>query len=127
MDGTPVLIRQKMGFLQEILPTDRSLSKKGGWRLRPWSVWMVSTRDKLLLAGLLAFLVGVQFRVVDSFILNERSTHFVAARLGGPEQALAWQAPPLRKVVEPPRWLGLALMSVGAVLTVKSLSLKHGG
>ena len=30
----------------------------------------------------------------------------------------------LRKVIEPPRWLGLALMSVGAVLTVKSLSMK---
>jgi hypothetical protein len=30
----------------------------------------------------------------------------------------------MRKVVEPPRWIGLALMSVGAVLTVKSLSMK---
>jgi uncharacterized protein (DUF849 family) len=29
-----------------------------------------------------------------------------------------------RKVVEPPRWLGLALMSAGAVLTVKSLSMR---
>jgi len=86
---------------------------------------MDSTRHNLLLAGLLAFFLGVQFRVVDSFTLNERSTHFVAARLGSREPApMSWQAPPLRKVVEPPRWLGLALMSVGAVLTVKSLSLK---
>ena len=88
---------------------------------------MDSNRHKLLLAGLLAFFLGVQFRVVDSFTLNERSTHFVAARLGGREQVISWQAPPLRKVIEPPRWLGLALMSVGAVLTVKSLSLKQGG
>jgi hypothetical protein len=88
---------------------------------------MDSNRHKLLLAGLLAFFLGVQFRVVDSVTLNERSTHFVSARLGGHEQAMAWQSAPLRKVIEPPRWLGLALMSVGAVLTVKSLSLKQAG
>jgi hypothetical protein len=90
---------------------------------------MTQTRQHLLLAGLLLFLLGVQFRVVDSFTLNERSSHFVAARLGGgPQQAAAsWQAPALRKVVQPPRWLGLALMSVGAVLTVKSLSGKGNG
>jgi hypothetical protein len=27
--------------------------------------------------------------------------------------------------VTPPRWLGLALMSVGSVLTLKSLSMKN--
>jgi hypothetical protein len=52
----------------------------------------------------------------------------VAAQLGdgGGRQGLAWQGMPLRKVVEPPRWLGLALMSVGAVLTAKSLSMRDG-
>jgi hypothetical protein len=30
-------------------------------------------------------------------------------------------------VVTPPRWLGLALMSVGSVLTLKSLSMKNAG
>lgn len=90
---------------------------------------MVTSRHHLLLAGLLLFLLGVQFRAVDSFTLNERSSHFVAARLGGGVQqaAAAWQAPTLRKVVQPPRWLGLALMSLGGVLTVKSLSGKGGG
>ena len=33
---------------------------------------MDSIRHRLLLAGLLLFLLGVQFRVVDSFTLNER-------------------------------------------------------
>lgn len=87
---------------------------------------MANNRPTLLLAGLLLFLVGMQFRVVESFTLNERSSHFVAARMGGGEPAPIWQAPTLRKVVEPPRWLGLALMSLGAVLTVKSLSGKGG-
>lgn len=89
---------------------------------------MAPNRHRLLLAGLLLFLLGVQFRIVDSFTLNERSSHFVAARLGGGgQQAATWQAPALRKIVQPPRWLGLALMSAGAVLTVKSLSRKAGG
>ncbi|MFM8985977.1 MAG: hypothetical protein ACKONH_07965 [Planctomycetia bacterium] len=83
-------------------------------------------RQHILLVGLLVFLVGVQFRLVESFTLNERSSRFVAAQLGatGPRQPAVWQGMPLRKVVEPPRWLGLALMSVGAVLTAKSLSMR---
>jgi hypothetical protein len=87
---------------------------------------MAVNRNRLLLAGLLLFLLGMQFRLVASFTLNERSSHFVAARLGGGPQPSSWQTAPLRKVVEPPRWLGLALMSVGAVFTVKSLSMKQG-
>lgn len=89
---------------------------------------MVPNRQHLLLAGLLLFLLGVQFRLVESFTLSERSSRFVATQLGdgGARQAMAWQGMPLRKVVEPPRWLGLALMSVGAVLTAKSLSMRGG-
>jgi hypothetical protein len=86
---------------------------------------MQPKRHHLLLVGLLLFLLGMQFRVVESFTLNERSSRFVAAQMGdGASQSMVWQNMPLRKVVEPPRWLGLALMSVGAVLTVKSLSMK---
>lgn len=86
---------------------------------------MLPQRHHLLLAGVLLFLVGMKFRVVESFTLNERSSRFVAAQLGdsAARQAM-WQNVPIRKVVEPPRWLGLALMSAGAVLTVKSLSMK---
>ena len=64
----------------------------------------------LLIAGLLLFLTGVQFRMVESFTLSEPSSHFVSAQLGaGPQpQTAAWGNAPGRKVVEPPRWLGLA-------------------
>ncbi|MBM4012584.1 MAG: hypothetical protein FJ286_14600 [Planctomycetes bacterium] len=88
---------------------------------------MLPSRSHLLLAGLLLFLAGIQFRVVQSFTLNERSSTFVAARMGSGLQPALWQAAPMRKVVEPPRWLGLALMSVGAVMTIKSLSMKSTG
>ena len=89
---------------------------------------MLPNRNHLLLAGVLLFLAGIQFRVVQSFTLNERSSTFVAARMGsGPQQPVMWQGAAPRKVIEPPRWLGLALMSVGAVMTVKSLSMKGSG
>lgn len=85
---------------------------------------MLPKSHHLLLAGLLLFFVGMQFRMVESFTLNERSSRFVAAQMGDAAARQAyWQNPPLRKVVEPPRWLGLALMSVGAVLTFKSVSM----
>ncbi len=83
---------------------------------------MLPKRHHLLLVGLLMFMAGVQFRLVESFTLNERSSRFVTAELGGVAGQSLWQAAPIRKVVEPPRWLGLALMSVGGVLTVKSLA-----
>jgi len=89
---------------------------------------MQPKRHHLLLAGLLLFLLGLQFRVVESFTLNDRSSRFVAAQMGdgGASQQAIWPNVPLRKVVEPPRWLGLALMSVGAVLTFKGLSMRGG-
>ena len=87
-------------------------------------------RQHVLLVGLLLFFAGVQFRVVDSFTLSERSSTFVTAQLGSqqasPVQNL-WQNTASRKVVRPPRWLGLALMSVGSVLTLKSLSMRSAG
>jgi len=84
------------------------------------------SRHHILLAGLLMFLAGIQFRVVESFTLSEGSSHFVAAQLGNRAVSqAAWSGgTPGHTTFEPPRWLGLALMSVGAVLTVKSLSMK---
>ena len=85
---------------------------------------MIPKRHHLLLVGLLLFMAGVQFRLVESFTLNERSTRLVATEMGGAAGPAMWQGGPIRKVVEPPRWLGLALMSAGAVLTVKSLAMR---
>lgn len=84
----------------------------------------------ILIVGLLLFLTGVQFRMVESFTLSEPSSHFVAAQMGGglrQQQSAIWGNGPGRKVVEPPRWLGLALMSVGSVLTLKGIALNRGG
>jgi len=81
-----------------------------------------------LLVGLVLFFLGVQFRVVESFTLSEGSSRFIAAQMGKvPERTIAaWPNVAARKVVEPPNWLGLALMSVGSVLTLKSFSMRAG-
>lgn len=86
-------------------------------------------QQAILIAGLLLFLTGIQFRMVESFTLSEPSSHFVSAQMGGglQPQPSAWGSGPGRKVVEPPRWLGLALMSVGSVLTLKGIALARGG
>ena len=82
-------------------------------------------RSHLLLVGLVLFFMGVQFRLIQSFTLSEGSSRFIAAQMGNiPERTIAaWPDVAARKVVEPPNWLGLALMSVGSVLTLKSLSM----
>ena len=92
---------------------------------------MAVKRQHLLLAGLLLFFAGIQFRVVESFTLSEKSTRFIATQMGAqpaasPQAAAIWQTPTGRKVLSPPRWLGLALMSAGSVLTLRSLSMRGG-
>lgn len=87
---------------------------------------MAIRREHLLMTGLVLFLLGVQFRLVESFTLSERSSRFIAAQMGErqyPQAAGAWGQAASRKIVQPPRWLGLALMSVGSVLSLKSLSM----
>ncbi|MEI8368491.1 MAG: hypothetical protein WCJ31_08645 [Planctomycetia bacterium] len=90
---------------------------------------MIPKRSHLLLAGLLLFLVGVQFRMVESFTLSEKSSKLLVAQLGDkgfPQQQSLFGGgtPAGRRTVDPPAWLGLALMSVGSVITLKSLSMK---
>jgi len=76
-------------------------------------------RQTILLLGLLIFFVGIQFRMVESFTLSDFSSRVIAAAPAPTESPATpgWS----RKVVEPPRWLGLALMSVGSVLTLRSM------
>lgn len=87
-------------------------------------------RSHLLLAGLLLFLVGVQFRMVESFTLSERSTRLLSAQLGANTAAQTtatslWGGTPSQpRTIQPPAWIGLALMSAGSVMTLKSLSMK---
>jgi len=83
-------------------------------------------REHYLLVGLVLFFIGLQFRLVDSFTLSEKSSRFVSAQMGQPvivQTLNAWPNAAMRKVVRPPRWIGLAFMSIGSVLALQGMAL----
>jgi hypothetical protein len=95
-------------------------------------------RNQIFMAGLVLFLLGIQLRMVEAFVLNEKATQFLAQRiqqLKGNQVAstsdlptlFAAQSPIAKKRVEPPKWIGWALVSVGTVLILHSLALKKPG
>jgi hypothetical protein len=87
------------------------------------------------MAGLLVLFLGIQFRFVDSYVLTESTTRFLAEKSGNPVSVGATQAnqlfpaagPQIRKVVHPPDWIGWALISTGSVLILHSLAMKRPG
>jgi hypothetical protein len=91
-------------------------------------------RNQYFMLGLVILLLGLQVRMVETFVLNEKSSRFLAERLsplsGGDEanrSYLASVGPAPRRTVRPPTWLGYALMSIGAVLILHSLAMKRPG
>ena len=95
-------------------------------------------RNQVFMAGLIVFLLGIQLRMVEAFVLNERATQFLAQRIQeikGNQVAstsdlrtlLASQGPVAKKRIVPPKWIGWALVSVGSVLILHSLAMKKPG
>ncbi len=93
-------------------------------------------RNHYLIVGVIFFLLGLQFRYVQSFTLTEDSTRFIQRRMGSagtgtsdPLMAIvdAAGAPDSHRKIQPPRWLGFSLISIGVVLTLQSLALKKPG
>lgn len=93
---------------------------------------------RLLILGLFLVLLGVQFRLVDTYVLNEKASRVVAEKLRPQRQsadavfpslatasydsyltgisALAAELP--RESIKPPRWLAWSLISAGAVMVL---------
>jgi hypothetical protein len=95
-------------------------------------------RNQIFLGGLVVLLLGIQLRLVDSYVLNERATQFLAQRmqqLNGNQPAsasdfsttFAAQSPIGHKRIDVPPWLGYSLLSIGGVLVLYSLALKKPG
>lgn len=86
-------------------------------------------RNRYLLAGFLLLLVGIQFRMIHSFVLNEPATRALARF--GKQASISQQTtvqsfllnvvPNPTKTVTPPRWFGLSMITIGAVVVFHAL------
>lgn len=95
---------------------------------------MEINRNQYLLIGLVVLFLGIQLRMIDSYVLNEPSTQFLAKRLNKPLPVrnnrmplLATSAPTFKRTITPPQWLGWAMLSVGGVLILHSLAMQRPG
>jgi hypothetical protein len=86
-------------------------------------------RNRYFLLGILLILLGIQFRMIDSFVLNESATHALArfnksapvADNSGVSSLFVQMYPKPGKRIEPPRWMGLAMITLGAVISCHAL------
>ena len=94
---------------------------------------MEMNRNQFFLLGMVIFLLGLQFRLVDSYVLTPKATKLLAEKTGHPMAAAIEAADTLsgsEKTVAPPHrlkqpeWLGWSLMSIGAVLILHSMAMK---
>ena len=97
---------------------------------------MEINRNQYFMTGLVILMLGIQLRYVQAYALNEKSSQFIAKRLDSLQLAPAEPVPSFvsepsipppisRRTVRPPKWLGFALLSVGAVFTLHSLAMKR--
>ena len=94
---------------------------------------MELNRNQYFFLGIVILLIGMQFRMVSSFVLTDDATRFLAERTQSStaQSAVASFASNLgagsQKVIRPPEWLGWCLISVGSVLILHSLAIRGPG
>ncbi len=87
-------------------------------------------RNRYFMFGVILFLLGLQFRLVDSFVLNENSTRALqrfAQRTSIADNNIAtnvyMQVASPKKNLRPPNWLGFVLLTVGGVMSLHAMVL----
>jgi hypothetical protein len=95
--------------------------------------------NRHLVWGLVVLLLGMQLRTVESYLLTPKASQFVESKLNGDsflsiddpysyrpsrsyDSLLMTSGPISQKRITPPRWLGWALISVGAVLVLNGIT-----
>ena len=84
---------------------------------------MQKTRESLMFAGLLIFMVGGLFRCFDTVQLNEEATRIAAKYTAKQTTASflnAWQSAPVTTSLSVPAWLGWSCLCAGSVLILES-------
>ena len=91
---------------------------------------------RFFMIGAILLLLGAQLRLVDSYVLTQKASQFVEARLhnsGLADNSLYDSSymysvgpyPTENKTFTPPRWIGWAFLSVGGVLVLHSLTISR--
>ena len=94
---------------------------------------MELNRNQYFFLGVVVLLIGLQFRMVSSYILTDEATRFLAERTKRSEVSATLvsftsdMGTLPNKVINPPEWLGWCLISVGSVLVLHSLAMKKPG
>jgi hypothetical protein len=97
---------------------------------------MQLNRNHYFMLGTVILLLGLQFRYVDRYTLTADTTRYIEKKLGTPRPTTVepvaailagTELSPSQRTVSVPRWLGLSLISVGAVLVLHSWAMKKPG
>ena len=95
-------------------------------------------RNQFFFLGMFLLLIGIQVRMVQTYVLSPEVTKFLAERSGNQTVAVATNvssdaqmmapgAPTITKSLQPPEWLGWCIISIGAVLVLHSLAMPKPG
>lgn len=94
---------------------------------------MEFNRNQYFFLGIVVLLIGLQLRMVSSYVLTDDATRFLAERTrsSSGQAALVSFANDMggssQKVIRPPEWLGWCMISVGSVLILHSLAMRRPG
>jgi hypothetical protein len=101
---------------------------------------MELNRNHYFMIGIVLLLLGLQIRLVDSYLLTEEASEIVTKHLRKAKQlqqerqsppSLFMQAPPppviapKQQRIRVPQWIGWACISAGGVLVLHSLAMRR--
>ena len=90
---------------------------------------MEVNRNQYLFVGLVVVFLGLQFRMVESYVLNENASRFLVERIPALAKSdnnlMPAVGPTPKRTLKPPPALGYAVLSVGAVLILHSLAMRR--
>lgn len=89
-------------------------------------------RNRYFTVGVVLFLLGIQFRMIDTYVLNDSSTRALyrfaknsQIANSGPNMTDIYMSasPSAKKSIQPPPWLGWAMLTAGGVMSLHALAL----
>lgn len=89
---------------------------------------MEINRNQYFMMGLVVLMFGLQLRYLSSYVLNEKTTAFLAERIGnsgGAAKLMPANGPGVKKRITPPEWSGWATLSLGSILVLHSLAMRR--